>query len=196
MSLLEIFKLSEMSSFHWISKGPGSLISFSSFMDQAILICKENHRKDAGRFIWAEGPHSCQGRHNVCGVRCRDLRVLVLVHHTLSFTVTLVHRGSSRCSSCSAEPCWVLTGEQSHWLCCFMTISWTVKILVLRLNHRRHSLWTWANSVNPQLTAQCQFLLLEAWPRNQREIQKMGKQKLEENPLFVGRGHTIQQMDY
>lgn len=83
-----------------------------------IQICKGNHIKDAERFIWAEGPHSCQVKHNVCGVRSRDLRVLVLAHHTLSFRVALVYRESPRCSSCSIEPYQSLSSEeQSHWLC-------------------------------------------------------------------------------
>lgn len=126
-----------------------------------IQICKGNHIKDAERFIWAEGPHSCQVKHNVRGVRSRDLRVLVLAHHTLSFRVALVYRESPRCSSCSnrALPKPEFWGAVSLAVC-FMTISWTVNLQVRRLHH---SFWAWAKSVNPWLRAQCQFLLLESW---------------------------------
>lgn len=59
-------------------------------------------------------------------VRCR--RVLVPAHHTFLLQVHYLtaYKGSSRCRSCSTDPCWVLTEEQSHWLWCFITISRTV----------------------------------------------------------------------
>lgn len=86
-----------------------------------IQIFKRNHIKDAERFILAQGPYSCQEKHNVCGVRSTDLRVLVLTHHTLSFRVALIYRESSRYSSCSTGPYWTLSPEeQSHWPC----VSW------------------------------------------------------------------------
>lgn len=61
----------------------------------------------------------------------------------------------------------------------------------------RLSLWVSLNwiregtsPVNPELTAPYQFLLLKDWSRKQRKIQNMGKWKLEETPLSVGK-YTI-----
>lgn len=112
-----------MPTFHWISKGSGSPISLMSFTE---------HIHRWSRFVKETTERTLKGSpgltvltlarwNNVCGVRGRDLRVLVLAHHTFSFTVALVYRESSRCSCCSTEPYWSLSPEeQSHWLC----ISW------------------------------------------------------------------------
>lgn len=70
---------------------------------QVIHICKGHHRKDAGRFTWAEGPHG--SKENLWS-EILSGSVLSLAQHTLSLTITLVHslQRSLRFSPCPAEP--------------------------------------------------------------------------------------------
>lgn len=133
---------------------------------QVIHISQGHHRKNAGRFTWAEGPHC--SKENVWSEILSD-SVLFLAQHTLSFTITLVHslHRSLRFSSRPAEPYWELRSSLVKCSIWWQWPGWWSCQSPAQPPEDAPSGVSWcggasprANSVSSLLKAQCQSLLL------------------------------------